>query len=53
MKKFKKEKKIKKEKINVKQIKLNNEIASAKKFKQQYFDYYDDIKDYTKGREDW
>ena len=23
------------------------------KFKRQYFDFYDDIKDYTNGREDW
>lgn len=26
---------------------------STKKFKEKYFDYYDDIKDYTKGKEDW
>ena len=32
-----------------KKLKNNN-----KKFKQSYFDYYDDIKDHTKGfREDW
>ena len=23
------------------------------KFKEQYFSYYDDIKDYTRGKEDW
>ncbi len=23
------------------------------KFKQKYFDFYDDVKDYTKGKEDW
>ena len=25
----------------------------AEKFKQKYFDFYDDIKDYTRGKEDW
>lgn len=24
-----------------------------KNFKQKYFDFYDDIKDYTNGKEDW
>ena len=26
---------------------------SIKNFKQKYFDFYDDIKDYTNGKEDW
>lgn len=26
---------------------------SAADFKRKYFDYYDDVKDHTKGREDW
>lgn len=28
-------------------------IKALKKEKQKYFDFYDDIKDYTKGKEDW
>ena len=43
----KKEQKIK-EKKEPKKNKINN-----KTFKQKYFDYYDDIKHYTNGREDW
>ena len=31
--------------------KQNN--SDTAKFKRQYFDFYDDIKDYTNGREDW
>ena len=34
----------------LKDLKQNFEI---KKFKQNYFDFYDDIKDYTRGKEDW
>lgn len=34
-----------------------NKKATAQKnaadFKRKYFDYYDDVKDHTKGREDW
>lgn len=34
-----------------------NKKATTKKnaadFKRRYFDYYDDVKDHTKGREDW
>ena len=26
---------------------------SIEKFKQKYFDYYDDVKSPSKGREDW
>lgn len=34
---------------NKKNIKLENQ-----KIKQKYFDFYDDIKDYSKGfKEDW
>ena len=28
-------------------------ILQTQKFKQAYFDFYDDIKDFTKGKEDW
>ena len=36
-------------KKNFKKIKENNE-----KLKKSYYDYYNDIKDYTKGfKEDW
>lgn len=31
-----------------KKIKDKNKI-----FKQKYFDYYDDVKHYTNGKEDW
>ena len=30
-----------------------NEKQNIEKFKRQYFDFYDDVKDYTKGKEDW
>jgi len=36
--------------IKKKQTKQMQDIS---KFKRQYFDFYDDIKDYTNGREDW
>ncbi len=38
-----------------KQVAKKNEraLAQTKKFKQDYFDFYDDVKDHTKGREDW
>ena len=42
--------KAEKKEQKTKQKKVNQDIA---KFKQKYFDFYDDIKDYTKGREDW
>ena len=29
------------------------EQQNIEKFKRQYFDFYDDVKDYTKGKEDW
>lgn len=32
-----------------KQIAKNN----TKSFKQKYFAFYDDVKHYTKGKEDW
>lgn len=32
--------------------KLQQNIKSNA-FKQKYFEFYDDIKDYTKGKEDW
>ena len=44
-------------KINTKksnQKKLPNKNKNSnKQFKQKYFDYYDDVKHYTKGKEDW
>lgn len=36
-----------------KDIKKQKAIKETKKFKEKYFDYYDDIKHYSKGREDW
>ncbi len=33
--------------------KVKQAKANTKKFKEKYFDYYDDIKHYTKGEEDW
>ena len=34
---------------------INNKKAlnETKKFKEKYFEYYDDIKDHTRGVEDW
>ncbi len=35
----------------------SRKVCSSKKtaadFKRKYFDYYDDVKDHTKGKEDW
>ena len=47
--KIKKLKKDKQEKIKTK----SKPRPDIKSFKQKYFDYYDDIKDYTRGKEDW
>ena len=44
-------KRIKKNKKNI--IKKTQKSIEIEKFKQKYFDYYDDIKDYTRGKEDW
>lgn len=33
--------------------KKKSAASKIEKFKRQYFEYYDDIKDYTKGKEDW
>ena len=49
----KKEKKVIITKSQTEKAKKNNQDANIKKFKEKYFDYYDDIKDYTKGKEDW
>lgn len=38
-------------KIVQKPIKKQDE--NTKNFKNKYFDFYDDIKDYTRGKEDW
>lgn len=40
-------------KVNVLPHSSRKSSASAKQFKDKYFDYYDDVKDYTRGREDW
>ncbi len=34
-------------------IKKKKELEQIKHFKDNYFAYYDDIKDYTRGKEDW
>ena len=52
MKIFKK-KKLKNAKQNKVGANAKNQAEDIKKFKQKYFDYYDDVKDYTKGKEDW
>lgn len=47
-------KKIKKEKINkTKKKPVVKTQDNVKIFKQKYFEFYDDIKDYTRGKEDW
>lgn len=33
--------------------KTKQKSTDISKFKRNYFDFYDDIKDYTNGREDW
>ena len=38
---------------DVKTKPIKNQNQSIEKFKRQYFDFYDDVKDYTKGKEDW
>ena len=47
----------KKDEKTKKTTKLNKKISpvnqSSSKFKEQYFAFYDDIKDYTRGKEDW
>lgn len=47
----------KKDEKTKKTAKLNKKIStinqSSSKFKEQYFAFYDDIKDYTRGKEDW
>lgn len=52
MKIFKK-KKLKDAKQNKVGANAKNQAEDIKKFKQKYFDYYDDVKDFTKGKEDW
>lgn len=32
---------------------MKNNDASYEKYKQKYFDYYDDVKDRTLRRQDW
>ena len=50
---MKSQKKLKKEKNNLDKQKNQKTINETKIFKQKYFDFYDDVKHYTKGKEDW
>ena len=34
-------------------VKKEQQLRAIKQFKDKYFYYYDDIKDYTRGKEDW
>lgn len=52
MKKVKSSKNNKQNKKDIKAKSTKNSENIAK-FKQKYFDFYDDIKDYTNGKEDW
>jgi len=36
-----------------KQEKLKKQLAETKKFKEKYFEYYDDIKTHTMTKYDW
>lgn len=49
----KKDKKNKIAKSKEEKTRKINQDVNTKKFKEKYFDYYDDIKDYTRGKEDW
>lgn len=42
-----------KKKTSLKQIKNQQELNKTKKLKQQYFDFYDDIKSHTHDVYDW
>lgn len=42
-----------KPKSTVKTKKNVRALQQTKRFKEQYFDFYDDVKDHTKGKEDW
>ena len=46
-------KKTKNKKNEKNKIKTTKMSAETKKFKQKYFDFYDDIKHYSNGKEDW
>lgn len=46
-------KKIKVDAKKEKEQKKKQSKQETEKFKQKYFDFYDDIKDYTRGKEDW
>lgn len=41
--------------VKEKKLKSKNKKSNAniEKFKQKYFEYYDDVKSPSKGREDW
>lgn len=48
----------KSESVNANALKNKTAVKKPKKvsndeFRRKYFDYYDDVKDRTKGREDW
>lgn len=36
-----------------KNIKNSKQASQIENFKKKYFDFYDDVKDYTNGKEDW
>ena len=38
---------------NQKEIKSKQAKLKAKKEKEKYFDFYDDVKHFSKGKEDW
>lgn len=40
-------------KQDVKEVKKKNIKAKAKREKEKYFEYYDDVKHFSKGKEDW
>lgn len=42
-----------KQEKNYKQIKKQQKVNNAKKFKEKYFEYYDDVKSHTHDVYDW
>ena len=49
---FKRKRTNKRKKPGIEIKKQKNEI-DIQKFKDKYYSFYDDIKDYTRGKEDW
>jgi hypothetical protein len=43
----------KEKKDSKKDTKKKQQIEKQKKEKQKYFDFYDDVKHYSNGKEDW